>query len=63
MVVDFPIYFSDLTEDAQKRLLEFVEVPKEAMAWDEDKIPVAMVSHDKDFNPDNYKNLKPYKGG
>ena len=39
---DFPIYFSDLNEDAQKRLLEFVgeSDPKE-MNWDIDMCPLA----------------------
>ena len=39
---DFPIYFSDLNEEAQKRLLEFVgeSDPKE-MNWDIDMCPLA----------------------
>ena len=39
----FKIYFSDLNEDAQKRLLDFVKVnnPKE-MNWDVDVYPIAI---------------------
>ena len=48
---DFEIYFSDLNEDAQKRLLEAVGVsdPKE-MNWDLDIIPIAYypIPYDED---------------
>lgn len=39
---EMEIYFSDLNEDAQNRLLEFVGVkdPKE-MNWDMDIMPIA----------------------
>lgn len=39
----FEIYFSDLNKDAQKRLLDLVEVdaPKE-MNWDIDICPIAI---------------------
>ena len=39
----FEIYFSDLNEDAQKRLLEVVgaETPAD-MNWDIDMCPIAM---------------------
>lgn len=38
----FEIYFSDLNEDAQKRLLEFVGAKTAAdMNWDMDILPVA----------------------
>ena len=39
----FEIYFSDLNEDAQKRLLDAVgvESPKE-MNWDMDILPIAV---------------------
>ena len=39
---DFPIYFSDLTESAQRELLEAVGIndPKE-MNWDMDILPIA----------------------
>lgn len=39
----FEIYFSDLNEDAQKRLLEAVGVETAAdMNWDIDICPIAM---------------------
>lgn len=39
---EFNIYFSDLSEDTQKRLLEMVgaESPEE-MNWDMDVVPIA----------------------
>ena len=43
MYVEFNIYFSDLNEDAQRRLLEAIgeSDPKE-MNWDMDIIPIAV---------------------
>lgn len=40
---DFPIYFSDLTPEAQQRLCEAVHItdPKE-MNWDMDIVPLAI---------------------
>lgn len=39
---DFEIYFSDLNEDAQKRLLEFVGAKSASeMNWDMDILPIA----------------------
>ena len=48
----FKIYFSDLNEDAQKRLLEAVgqKEPKD-MNWDVDICPIAM--YDFEENPDD----------
>lgn len=47
-----PLYFSDLNEDAQERLLELVgaDDPKE-MNWDMDIIPLTYfdVEDDEDF--------------
>lgn len=63
MVADFPIYFNDLNEDAQKRILEFVgETDPKEMNWDIDMCPIAIYSYEKDFDINNYKNLKPYTG-
>ena len=40
---EFEIYFSDLNEDAQARLLEVVGVETPAdMNWDIDMVPIAM---------------------
>lgn len=41
---EFNIYFSDLSDDAKKELMEFVGVknPKE-MNWDEDLVPLAVI--------------------
>jgi len=40
---EFEIYFSDLNEDAQKRLLEFVgEDDPAEMNWDIDMLPIAI---------------------
>jgi len=40
----FEIYFSDLNDDAQKRILEMVGVDTPAdMNWDMDIIPIAFV--------------------
>lgn len=43
MLKTFEIYFSDLNEDAQKRIMEMVKIddPKE-MNWDIDMCPIAM---------------------
>lgn len=45
----FNIYFSDLNEDAKKRLLDFCELsdPKEAN-WDLDIIPIAVFDYEKE---------------
>ncbi len=41
MSVDFDIYFSDLNEDAQKRLLDAVKAEKPSdMNWDMDIFPL-----------------------
>lgn len=47
---EFEIYFSDLNEDAQQRLMEAVGItdPKE-MNWDMDIVPLAIF----EFNGDN----------
>ena len=44
----FNIYFSDLSDDAQKELMELVGVedPKE-MNWDADLVPLAMVDFEE----------------
>ena len=48
----FEIYFSDLNEDAQKRLLDAVGAESAAdMNWDMDIIPIAQ--YDFEVNPDN----------
>lgn len=45
----FEIYFSDLNEDAQKRLMEYVGItePKEAN-WDIDMCPIAIYCLEKE---------------
>jgi len=47
--VEFNIYFSDLNEDAQKRLMEAVGItdPKD-MNWDIDMCPIAVYSTQKE---------------
>ena len=48
----FEIYFSDLNEDAQKRLLDAAGAESAAdMNWDMDIIPIAQ--YDFEVNPDN----------
>lgn len=49
MIISFEIFFSDLNEDAQKRLLEAVGIddPKE-MNWDIDMCPIAIYELDKE---------------
>ena len=48
----FEIYFSDLNEDAQKRLLDAVGAESAAdMNWDMDIIPIAQ--YDFEVNSDN----------
>ena len=48
----FEIYFSDLNEDAQKRLLDAVGAESAAdMNWDMDIIPIAQ--YDFEINPDS----------
>ena len=43
----FEIYFSDLTKDAQDRLLDFVGVKSAAkMNWDMDILPIAEYSQE-----------------
>lgn len=45
----FEIYFSDLTEDAQKRLLDFVGAKTAAdMNWDMDILPIATFERDSE---------------
>lgn len=43
MYVEFNIYFSDLNEDAQQRLMQEIGIsdPKE-MNWDMDILPIAV---------------------
>ena len=47
MYKEFEIYFSDLNEDAQKRILDFVgaKSPKE-MNWDIDMCPIATYDYE-----------------
>lgn len=47
--VEFNIYFSDLNEDAQKRLMERIGItdPKE-MNWDIDMAPIAIYATQKE---------------
>ena len=46
----FEIYFSDLNEDAQKRLLEAVGADKPSdMNWDIDILPIAMYDFEEDI--------------
>lgn len=48
----FEIYFSDLNEDAQKRLLDAVGAESAAdMNWDMDIIPIAQYNFE--INPDS----------
>ena len=49
MLKTFEIYFSDLNEDAQKRIMEMVKIddPKE-MNWDIDMCPIAMYDVEMD---------------
>ena len=52
--MDFEIYFSDLNEDAQKRLLEFVgEEEPEDMNWDADICPIAIFSYSEEDEDDD----------
>lgn len=46
---EFPIYFSDLNEDAQKRLLDMVGAkdPSEEN-WDIDMCPIAVFCREED---------------
>lgn len=45
----FEIYFSDLNEDAQKRLLDFVNAKSASdMNWDMDIIPIATFDTEDD---------------
>lgn len=47
--MEFEIYFSDLNEDAQQRLMEAVNItdPKE-MNWDMDWLPLAIYEFEDD---------------
>lgn len=47
--MEFEIYFSDLNEDAQQRLMETIGVtdPKE-MNWDIDLFPIAIYEFEED---------------
>ena len=54
----FEIYFSDLNEDAQKRLLEAVGVETAAdMNWDIDMCPIAMYDFETDVLDGMKRNL------
>ena len=45
----FEIYFSDLNEDAQQRLLNAVNVENASdMNWDMDIIPIAVFDYEED---------------
>lgn len=45
----FKIYFSDLNEDAQKRLLDFVDEKSASdMNWDMDIVPIAIFEIEKE---------------
>ena len=47
----FEIYFSDLNDDAQKRLLEAVNVKEPAdMNWDMDILPIAIFDIEEEEN-------------
>ena len=48
-MLEFPIYFDDLNEDAQKRLLEVVGAKSpEDMNWDMRIVPIAVYSTEND---------------
>ena len=56
MYIEFNIYFSDLTEEAQDRLMAEIGIsdPKE-MNWDMDIIPIAIYAtetEDEEDDPD-----------
>ena len=42
----FSIYFSDLNEDAQKRLLELLKTTPEEENWDTDVFPIAILDRE-----------------
>ena len=43
MLKSFAIYFSDLNEDAKRRILEFVDAEDPSdMKWDLDILPIAI---------------------
>lgn len=45
----FKIYFNDLNEDTQKRLLDFVDVKSASdMNWDMDILPIAIFEIEKE---------------
>lgn len=45
MYIEFEIYFSDLNEDAQQRLLDTIGVASASdMNWDMDIVPIAVYS-------------------
>ena len=48
-MVEFAIYFSDLNEDAQQRLMEAVKIKHPCeMNWDIDMAPIAVYCFDMD---------------
>jgi hypothetical protein len=44
----FNIYFRDLNEDAQKRLLERFETTPEEENWDTDVFPIAILDREEE---------------
>ena len=46
MIEEFNIYYSDLKEDAQKRLLERFDTTPEAENWDKDIIPITTITRE-----------------
>ena len=54
----FRIYFSDLNEDAQKRLLEMVGAETAAdMNWDIDMCPIAIYEFETKDESEDYDNI------
>ncbi|GEM_PF-1901673 len=48
MVNEFPIYFRDLTEDAKKRFLEFLNITEEESNFDIAPLTILYVEDDED---------------
>jgi len=46
-MVSFNIYFSDLNEDAKKRLLERFNTTEEEENWDKDVFPIAIIEREE----------------
>lgn len=45
--ISFNIYFSDLTEDAQRRLLERFDTTAKAENWDADIFPLFIITREE----------------